>query len=159
MGAGWFTVFLWSRGRFEAPLRLHFFSRLCALLRLILFFYGSAATLMEVAARRASGLELDFRSPELFRNKMDYAVFNLQHPGDSKKTHRLRQYSIALKNTLPNDDIHEAGFILQCHENHPASGAWTLAANYQTHIINSFAVRHSHNRLCIRKSLIRQNPS
>jgi hypothetical protein len=95
---------------------------------------------MKVAAGRAPGFEFNLRLPEFIRNQMDNAIFDLQHPGDPKKTHRLRQYSKALKNTLPYDDFHEAGLILQRHENHSAGRAGTLAANHQTRVIDPFAV-------------------
>jgi len=73
---------------------------------------------------------------------MHHAVFDLELAGNTKKTHRLRQDRIALKDAFPHDDVYETGFVFEGHEYDAARGAGPLAANHQTGIANLLAIFH-----------------
>src|SRR3970282_2752816 len=88
-------------------------------------------TKVNTPPRGHNHVQVELRRPELFGDDVDDAFVRLKLAGDAEKVGALRQHGVALEYPLPQDEGHDAGLILERHEDHAAGGAGLLAADDQ----------------------------
>lgn len=56
------------------------------------------------------------RGPELLGDEVDDALLGLEGPGDAEERRGLGEDGVPFEHAGPEDDVHEAGLVLQRHE-------------------------------------------
>ncbi len=68
--------------------------------------------------------------PEAVGDEVDDGLFHLQGPGDAEEGSGLGRGGVPLKNVRPEDEVDEAGFVLQGHEGDTGGGTGMIAHGF-----------------------------
>ena len=98
--------------------------------------------LVEVAAGGAGWGAPDLRGPELLGDEVDNALLDLEGSGDAEERGGLGEDGVPLEDAWPEDDVHEAGLVLQRHEGDALGRPGLLAADDEACVAHPLAIPH-----------------
>ena len=97
---------------------------------------------MKVAAGGGGEVMVEVRLPEVFGDEVNHSLFGLQGPGDAEEGGGFGQGSVPREDLGPEDNIHEAGLVLQRHECDALGGAGLLAADDEAGVAHARSMAH-----------------
>jgi len=97
---------------------------------------------VKIAAGGAGGRAADLGFPELLGDEVDDALLGLEGAGDAEEGRGLGEDGVALEDAGPEDDVHEAGLVLQRHEGDALCRPRSLAADDEASVADATAVAH-----------------
>src|SRR5574337_1018148 len=98
---------------------------------------------MKVAAGGGSEVGVQLRLPETVGDEVDDALFGLEGSGDAQEGGGFGQDGVASEDLGPEDEVDEAGLVLQGHEGKAAGRPGPLATDDQAGVADATAVAHS----------------
>ncbi len=91
---------------------------------------------------------IDFECPETLGNNILRALFFLQHALDNERGRRSNQATIAFVHGRIDDNVHEAGLVLEREKYEPFRRAGSLTGNHHAADFTNEMIRHRLQSLC-----------
>src|SRR5687767_13212691 len=96
--------------------------------------------LMKAPRRRPLRTKVELRLDKTTRDDMNATALPLNGAGDAQQQRGLRDDGVALEDALPDDEVHEPGFVLERIEGDASRGGRVLAADGHADVAGACAV-------------------